>query len=84
MCVGVWVCVCVCVGSGRMVVMVVYVGGSVGVLKRFVWRSLGVGMDVFGVLGWVREFLTRGTVYMLMLTISMSLVFLTQFGEKMD
>ena len=29
--------------------MVVYVGGSVGVLMRFVWRSLGVGM---GVLGW--------------------------------
>ena len=38
-----------CVGEGRVVVMVVYVGGSVSVLMRFVWRSLGVEM---GVLGW--------------------------------
>ena len=35
-----------CVGEGRMVVCR---GGSVGVLMRFVWRSLGVGM---GLLGW--------------------------------
>ena len=41
---------CVCVGEGRVVVMVVYGGGSVSVLMRFIWRSLGVGM---GVLGWV-------------------------------
>ena len=27
-------------------VMVVYVGESVGVLMKFVWRSLGVGMGV--------------------------------------
>ena len=38
-----------CVDEGRVVVMVVCVGGFVGVLMRFVWRSLGVGM---GVLGW--------------------------------
>ena len=30
-----------------MVVMVVCVGRSVGVLTRFVWRSLGVGMGMF-------------------------------------
>ena len=30
-------------------VMIVFVGGSVCVLMRFVWRSLGVGM---GELGW--------------------------------
>ena len=40
---------CVFVGEGRVVVMAVYGGGSVGVLMRFVWRSLGVGR---GVLGW--------------------------------
>ena len=28
--------------EGRVVVKVVCVGGSVGVLMRFVWRSLGV------------------------------------------
>ena len=42
-------CVCVCVGEGRVVVMVVCVGGSVGVLISFAWRSLGVRV---GVLGW--------------------------------
>ena len=31
------------VGEGRVVVMVVCGGGSVGVLMRFIWRSLGVG-----------------------------------------
>ena len=49
----------VCVGEGREVVMVVYVGGSVGVLMRFLWRSLGMEMGVCGGLvyvlgcGWV-------------------------------
>ena len=43
----------VCVGKGRAVVMVLCVGGSVGVLIRFVWRSLGVGRDVLGWGGWV-------------------------------
>ena len=37
-----------CVGEGRLVVMVVCVGGSVGVLMRFVWRSLGLGRGVLG------------------------------------
>ena len=41
---------CVCrLGEGRVVVMVVYVGESVGVLMRFVWRPMGVGRDVLGV-----------------------------------
>ena len=50
-----------CVSEGRVVVMVVFVVGSVGVLMMFVWRSLGVGMGVlvwewvyiWGVGGWV-------------------------------
>ena len=33
-----------CVGEGKMVL--VYVGRSVGVLMRFVWRSLGVVIGV--------------------------------------
>ena len=37
-----------------------------------------------GVGGWVSEFWTSGTVYMLKLTISMSIVCLTQFGHKVD
>ena len=37
-----------CADEGRVVVMVVCVGGSVGVLMRFVWTSLGVGMGVLG------------------------------------
>ena len=41
-----------CAGESRVVVMVVYVGGSVGVLVTFVWRSMGVGMGVLG-WGWV-------------------------------
>ena len=56
--------------EGRVVMMVACVGGSVGVLMRFVWRSLGVGM---GMLGWggcvfgdvgekVCEFCTSGVV----------------------
>ena len=39
-----------CVGEGRVVVMVVCVGG-VGPLMRLVWRSLGVGMCVLGGVG---------------------------------
>ena len=35
------------VGEGEEVVMVVCVGGSVGVLMRCVWRSLGVRMVLF-------------------------------------
>ena len=35
-------------GDNRVVVIVVCVGGSVRVLMRFVWRSLGVGRGVFG------------------------------------
>ena len=77
-----------CVDEGR----VVCVGGSVGVLMRFVWRSLGVGMGVlrwgrvcvWGVDGWVSEFLTSGIVYILILRISMSIVCLTQFGQEED
>ena len=37
-----------CAGEGRRVVMVVCRVGSVGVLMRFVWRSLGVGMSLLG------------------------------------
>ena len=37
-----------------------------------------------GVGGWVSEFWTSDIVYMLILTISMSLVHLTQFGQKVD
>ena len=33
-------------GEGRLVVMLIYGGGSVGVLMRFVWRSLALGMCV--------------------------------------
>ena len=44
--------------------------GSVGVLMKFVWRSLGVEMDVLGVWvgGWVSEFRPSRMVYMLILT----------------
>ena len=56
-----------------VVVMVVCGGGCVGVLMRFVW------LGVFG-WGWVcvwacrvSEFWTNGIVYMLTLTISMSI-----------
>ena len=70
------------VSKGREMMVVVCGCGSVGVLMRFVWRSLGVGM---GVLGWVgcvfggvgermNEFWTSGIVYMLILAISMSTV----------
>ena len=38
----------VCMGEGRVVVMVVCGGGSVGVLMRFVWRLLGVQMGLLG------------------------------------
>ena len=59
----------------------------VGVLMRFecshwVWGEcvwVGVGMKR-GVGGWVSEFWTSGIVYMLILTINMSTVCLTQFG----
>ena len=72
----------VCVGKGRVVVMVVCgggsVGGSVGVLITFVYRSLGVGMFLLGgggcigmnvgvcfrgMGGWVSEFWTSSIVY---------------------
>ena len=46
---GVCVCVYVWVGECWVVVIVVCGGESVGVLRRFVWRSLGVGMGVLGV-----------------------------------
>ena len=73
-------------------VMVVCVGRSVGVLLRFVWMSLGVGrgvlrwwgVGVWGVGRWVSELWTSGIVCMLILTISMSTVCLTQFGQKVD
>ena len=39
------------VSESRVVVMMVCGGGSVGVLMKFVWRSLGVGMRVLG-WGW--------------------------------
>ena len=58
-----------------------------GVLMRFVWMSLGVGMGVLGWgwmcvwgCGWMSEFGTNGIVYMLILTISMNIV----FGQKVD
>ena len=81
------------VGEGRVEAMVVCVGVSVGVLMRFVQRSLGVGMGVFGdgcvgvgwvcvldVGGWVSEFWTSGIVCILKLT--MSTVCLTQLTKK--
>ena len=79
-----------CVSEGRVAVMMVCGGGSVGVLMRFVWRSLGVGRGVLGgggwvsggVGGWASEFWTSDIVYMLILTISMSTVCLTQFGQE--
>ena len=58
-------------------------GGSVDVLMVFAWRSIGVGMCVLGwgrggvfgcVGGLVSEFWTRGIVYMLILTMSISVV----------
>ena len=39
---------------------------------------------VWGVGGQVSEFLTSSIVHMLILTISMSTVCLTQFGQKVD
>ena len=53
-----------CVGEDRVVVMVVCVGGSVGVLMRFGWRSLrwgwmcsgGSGCVFWGVGGWLSGF----------------------------
>ena len=69
--------------------------GSVGVLMRSVWRSLGVGWvcwDGDGG-GWMVEFWTSDIVYMLILIIiiiiiiiiiSMSTVCLTQFSHKVD
>ena len=36
------------VGEGRVVMVGVAMGGSVGVLMRYVWRSLGVGVGVLG------------------------------------
>ena len=63
----------------------------VGVLMRFKWYTLGVGMGVLGwgvlgvwVDGWVSEFWTSDIVYILIFTISMSSVCLTQFGQKVD
>ena len=40
------------VGEGRVMMMVGCVSGSVGVLMRFLWRSLGVGMGMLK-WGWV-------------------------------
>ena len=51
-CVGGWGCGGVCDSSVVVIVHVVCEGGSVDVLVRFVWRSLGVGMGVLG-WGWV-------------------------------
>ena len=64
-------------------------GGSMGVLMRFVWRSLVWGWVFWVGLGvclgvWVSEFWTSGIVNTLILTISMSTVCVTQFGQKMD
>ena len=74
------------VGEGGVVVCV---DGSVGVLLRFVWKSLSVGMGVSGwgrgVFGvWLSEFWTSGIVYILILTINMSIVWLIQFGQKVN
>ena len=76
----------VCMSESRVVVMMCVCG-------CVVWRSLGLwrgvldggGGCVFGdVGGWVSEFWTSGVVYMLILTISMSTVCLTQFGQKVE
>ena len=73
----------VCVGEGRAVVMVVSVSGSVGVLMRFVWRSLGVGMGVLWwgwvCVGWVW---VGGCVIMPILTISMCTKCLLNLAKK--
>ena len=77
------------VGEGRVVV--VWVGGSVGMLMTFVWRSLDVGRvcklgwGVFGGAGgWLSEFWTSDIIYILILTKDMLIAHLTQFGQKGD
>ena len=49
------------------------------------WVCWGEGGCVFrGVGGWVSEFWTSGIVSMLILTVSMNIVCLTQFGLEVD
>ena len=75
-----------------VVIMVVCVGGCLGILMRFVRRSLGMGMGVlgrrwvcvWGVSGWVSEFWTSGIVYMPIHIIRMNTVCLTQFDHKVN
>ena len=60
---------------------------KVGALQNpyFEAWSLSMGMGVLGWgCRWMSEFLTSGIVYILIFTISMSLVCLTQFGQKVD
>ena len=64
-----------CVGEG--------VGGSLGVLTRFVWRSLSVEWVGWGVGGWVSEFWTSSIVYMLIPTMGMSTVKHFNFAETL-
>ena len=63
-----WVCACV-----NEICMEVTGFGDV---------CVGVGMGVWGVGGWLSVFWTNVIVYMLILTICMSIVCLTQFGQK--
>ena len=75
-----------------VVIMVVCVGGCLGILMRFVRRSLGMGMGVlgrrwvcvWGVGEWVSEFWTSGIVYMPIHIIRMNTVCLTQFDHKVN
>ena len=47
--------------------------------------DVGMEVGVFGeVRGYMSEFRTSGIVYMLILTISMSILCLTQFDQKAD
>ena len=64
----------------------------VGLFMRFVWRSLGVEMGVLGGVGvgvclgiWVDRWVSFEQVTdMLILTLSMCTMCLTQFGQKVD
>ena len=75
---------CVCVGDSMVDMVMVMCGCVNEVCMAVTWCGegcVGVGVCVFGgVGGWMSEFWTSDIVYMLILTISMSAVCLSQFG----